>query len=203
MRHTRAMNTSPKCTFLPYPSFEKSAKALDIHTLGKQRLLTVKIIKVLEGEKVKSLDPSHPVVKMWEGYLPALKNYFNIIIKTYVARGQKNILKEYPSSVLSVKYPPWFNSKNFHYSHMAYLLRKDPEFYGKVFGKDLAGMAGEFLVHDLVWPSLRPYVNNLDLLSVSKLAEKVVEDRSVENAKSVWETKKGVGDVVRKVVLDD
>ena len=39
-------------TFLPYPDFVKSAKALDYKRLGKQRVEAWQILRALRGEKI-------------------------------------------------------------------------------------------------------------------------------------------------------
>ena len=60
-------------TFLPYPDFEASARALDIKRLGKQR---VECIQVLRGLTVEGYGwRHHPAVKMWAGCEEALGRY--------------------------------------------------------------------------------------------------------------------------------
>jgi hypothetical protein len=55
-------------TFLPYYSFEESAKCLDYRRLGKQRVEVYQIINILEGKNKTNGWVNHPAVKMWIGY---------------------------------------------------------------------------------------------------------------------------------------
>ena len=60
-------------TFLPYPDFERSARALDAKRLGKQR---VECLQVVRGLTVPTYGwRHHPAVKMWRGHLEALGRY--------------------------------------------------------------------------------------------------------------------------------
>ena len=60
-------------TFLPYPSFERSARVLDRARLGKQR---VEALQVLRAVTIPTYGwRNHPVAKMWRGYIPALTKY--------------------------------------------------------------------------------------------------------------------------------
>lgn len=123
-------------TFLPYKSFQKSAKVLDNKRLGKQRIeaaqilatLGVKVVKV-NGDLYKPTHKNHPCVKMWKGYEDALKSYYNCIVKEWIDRGFKNnmILFEVNEYTL----PSFIGKKVFHDSHKSNLLRKKPDYYYK------------------------------------------------------------------------
>ena len=63
-------------TFLPLPDFHKSLACLDSKRLGKQRLETHQILKVLSGES--EAWKNHPAVKMWIGFDNSLIEYFNL-----------------------------------------------------------------------------------------------------------------------------
>lgn len=122
-------------TFLPLPDFEKSLSYLDDKRLGKQRVEAAQIINILSGNGKKMKNgmiawSNHPAVKQWDGYLDALKLYFNISVQLWVGRGKKNTysLFEIPENITM---PPWFGCKEFHSSHRSNLLRKKPEFYSK------------------------------------------------------------------------
>lgn len=115
-------------TFLPYPSFEESAKCLDYRRLGKQRVEAQQLINAIQ-------DPTkgwakHPAAKMWEGYIEALYCYRNACILEWIRRGYKNSM-EYGVVTHPKKSPPWLGDKAFHDSHKSNLLRKDPKYYGK------------------------------------------------------------------------
>ena len=57
-------------TFLPYPSFARSAAALDPSRLGKQR---VEAFQLLRANTIADYGwRHHPAAKMWSGHLPAL-----------------------------------------------------------------------------------------------------------------------------------
>jgi len=109
-------------TFLPYPNFYGSAACLDRQRLGKQR---VEAMQLLKGQW-----PNHPASKMWRGYEEALALYHNIVIITWVNRGYNNNMWLYP--VGKVVFPPWFGDEDFHASHRSNLLRKKPEWYGRM-----------------------------------------------------------------------
>ena len=122
-------------TFLPYADFQKSAECLDYKRLGKQRVEAKQIIDLLMrkdlGEDISKVAwGNHPAVKMWEGYLSALIEYHNVIIKEWIKRGYKNNMKLIGCPAI-VKYPSWFGRKDFHNAHKSNLLRKDREFYSK------------------------------------------------------------------------
>lgn len=122
-------------TFLPYSDFKKTAECLDYKRLGKQRVEAKQIINIIMHIK-NGKDPSdiawgnHPVVYLWYDYLPALIEYYNVIVKEWISRGYKNNMKLIGCPAI-VKYPHWFGRKDFHDAHKSNLLRKDKEFYGK------------------------------------------------------------------------
>lgn len=116
-------------TFLPYPSFKRSAKVLDYRRLGKQR---VEAFQLIEGmRKPKQFGwRNHPAFKMWLGHSNALKMYFNTMVEEWIGRGYNNTMEPY---VLrgNIFLPKWIGTRRLHSSHRANLLRKDPEHYGR------------------------------------------------------------------------
>ena len=80
-------------TFLPYPSFTKSAACLDSRRLGKQRVEAKQIYLALT--KPGYGWQNHPAVKMWRGYEPALLSYGIIVCYEWVNRGFKDTLGDY------------------------------------------------------------------------------------------------------------
>ena len=121
-------------TFLPYKSFEKSAKVLDWRRLGKQRVEGMQIIKAITGEKRLDGKPykgwiNHPASVMWKPYPEALKHYTNIMITEWMRRGYNNNMKFY--DVNNMVKPHWIGKEEFHSSHRANLLRKDREYYSQ------------------------------------------------------------------------
>ena len=117
-------------TFLPYESFRESAKVLDWRRLGKQRVECMQIINAIENPNAKGW-VNHPITKMWENYVEVLKSYSNIIIQEWIDRGYNNNMEFYPEPPVTYHMPTWLGKEEFHSSHRANLLRKDPEWYGQ------------------------------------------------------------------------
>lgn len=124
-------------TFMPFETFEASAFCLDWRRLGKQRLEARDILRVLLGEKKGWRN--HPAVKMWAGYEEALCLYGKAVCKVWRARGYRDaqlpIFESYLREVRGSTYnfPLWMENHEFHRSHQSNLVRKDPEYYGKLF----------------------------------------------------------------------
>ena len=114
-------------TFLPYSSFEQTARCLDYRRLCKQRVEARQIFQTLMEGGAWS---NHPAVKMWRGYKPALIDYSNCMIREWIARGYKNNMELW-DWFLVVPIPPWLGDERLHSSHRANLLRKDPKHYGQ------------------------------------------------------------------------
>jgi hypothetical protein len=120
-------------TFLPYKDFRKSLESLDDKRLGKQRVETSQILNVILGRPKKDGTPykgwlNHPCSVMWRGYENALKEYLNVSIDVWKARGKNNTMqKEAIEGKLEM--PWWLGKEELHSSHRANLLRKDPEYY--------------------------------------------------------------------------
>ena len=118
-------------TFLPYPDLKKSVQVLDSKRLGKQRTKT-------KGWR------NHPAVKMWKGYVNALKLYFNLCLEEWVSRGYKNNMKkEFIRG--KIVFPLWFGNPQFHSSHRSNLLRKNKKYYSKFSWKESPDLS-------YVWP---------------------------------------------------
>jgi hypothetical protein len=121
-------------TFLPYPSFERSAKVLDRQRLGKQRVETMQILKALSGEYSKGW-VNHPATKMWRGHEEYLIKYGVAICDEWTGRGYKDTCRE---KIISLGknfsksvYPKWMGNREFHKSHKSNLTRKDEKHYKK------------------------------------------------------------------------
>jgi hypothetical protein len=115
-------------TFLPVPDFYESAKILDYRRLGKQRLEAKQLIDCLQGDSIGWVN--HPACKMWEGYIPALKEYLRIVIFEWIQRGYKNTMIM-PDINKEAPLPYWMGNSVFHDSHKSNLLRKDFAHYSK------------------------------------------------------------------------
>ena len=135
-------------TFLPFPSFVKSAQVLDYRRLGKQRVEAMQLINILTNNTETKGWRTHPALLMWVGYADALKLYCNIIIEEWIKRGYSNTMKLYDVKE-PVIYPWWFGMMDFHYSHVASLRRKDPEYY-----ESRLEMPEEYAAKGYCWPTI-------------------------------------------------
>jgi hypothetical protein len=123
-------------TFLPYRSFEKSARCLDTKRLGKQRVETLQILNTLAGKS--SGWQNHPAVVMWRGHESVLIDYGVAICLEWLRRGYKDTCLGKIEAFREVfakpsVTPAWLGKRDFHRSHQSNLLRKAPEHYLKYF----------------------------------------------------------------------
>lgn len=132
-------------TFLPYPSYAKSARVLDNKRLGKQRVECKQILRAL-GVLIGGLRGSgrgwvhHPAVVMWRGYEHSLCNYAIAMCKEWRRRGfADSLLDEFVAAQRAIRggwrlfrpRPAFVGNRAFHASHRSNLLRKDPNYYGQ------------------------------------------------------------------------
>jgi Pyrimidine dimer DNA glycosylase len=135
-------------TFLPYPGFTDSARVLDARRLGKQRVETIQVLRALTVPGYGWRH--HPAAAMWAGYEEALVRYGLEVCTLWCEMGRADtcattMVDDLTRAVglLSVRsqvdlteageIPPWLGEKAFHLSHMAALVRKDPEHYRRFF----------------------------------------------------------------------
>ncbi len=124
-------------TFLPFSSYQESARCLDRLRLGKQRLECQAIAKALVGESKGWAN--HPATKMWRKNIGSLCKYWEAVIYEWKSREYKdNTLLElqriiYQYSINDVTPPSWLGDPMFHLSHQSNLLRKDRDHYIKYF----------------------------------------------------------------------
>ncbi len=118
-------------TFLPYDTYEASARVLDRSRLGKQRVECKQILRSLLG--ITHGWKNHPAVKMWAGYEAALCRYAIAICEEWVNRGYNDTMlpwfQEQREYLGPGGDPPFIGSARFHASHRSNLLRKNPEWY--------------------------------------------------------------------------
>lgn len=129
-------------TFLPFPDFRASAKALDYRRLGKQRVEADQLLMAIYGKT--SGWRNHPAARMWRGYDSALIVYRNVMIQEWVFRGYKNTMPLYDFPEIYAV-PPWLGDEAFHLSHQSNLIRKLPSHYAPLF----PGVSPEL---PYVWP---------------------------------------------------
>ncbi|TDC53382.1 cytoplasmic protein [Micromonospora sp. KC207] len=136
-------------TFLPYPDFLASARALDPRRLGKQR---VEAIQVLRGLTRPGYGwRNHPAVRMWAGYEEALVRYGLDVCAVWSEPGRADTCAATLAADLAAacgvrtvrvqaeladagELPPWLGRDDLHRSHRSSLLRKDPDHYRPLFG---------------------------------------------------------------------
>lgn len=118
-------------TFLPYADFEQTARVLHYKHLGKQRVEARQVHKTLmTGDGWRH----HPCVKMWKGCEEALLFYSDTMIKEWVRRGYKNTMKLlFTGDPEKMRLPRWLGDESFHRAHRSNLVRKRPDYYGKIF----------------------------------------------------------------------
>ena len=122
-------------TFLPYASFEQSAKVLDRMRLGKQRVEAWQILNALDGNSKGWVN--HPATKMWRNHEDALAEYGVAICSEWILRGYKDtmldrFLARLQGTEAACK-PFWFGMDELHASHRSNLLRKLPDHYKAFF----------------------------------------------------------------------
>jgi len=124
-------------TFLPDPSFVRTAALLDQKRLGKQRLEAWQILRTLTGET--SGWRHHPAVHMWAGYEGALYYYGTVMCAEWTFRSFTDTIHQ-DLHWLAEKHgielglgegaePWWLGHPLFHASHRAALLAKAPVHY--------------------------------------------------------------------------
>jgi hypothetical protein len=110
-------------TFLPFPDFERSARALDTKRLGKQRVEVIQVVRALTRSGYGW--GNHPAVLMWKGHEEALGRYG-------LTAGVTEIRSEAELRAADVL-PTWLGDDAFHRGHQSSLVRKDPDHYGPLF----------------------------------------------------------------------
>jgi Pyrimidine dimer DNA glycosylase len=128
-------------TFLPFPDFQQSAAVLDRARLGKQRVEALQVLRALVIPQYGW--QSHPAVRMWMGYVPALTSYGLAMVDEWTARGGEDTTRDkimefapqaaHPGYAAKIPMPPWLGDADLHLSHRSKLVAKDPRFYSPLF----------------------------------------------------------------------
>jgi hypothetical protein len=154
-------------TFLPYADFLLSARTLDKKRCWKQVVEARQIITILEQSNkiikkenknciitVRKIPAwsNHPAVKMWEGYLPVLKYYYNEFLIVSIEKHKINTkLKPFTERKGGLPfYPFWYGNEDFHRAMRARLIEKDREFYLPLFPDDEGFNNGKYF-----WPDMQ------------------------------------------------
>jgi hypothetical protein len=175
-------------TFLPYSDFQQSAAALDPARLGKQRVEALQTLRALVIPEYGW--QSHPAIRMWMGYVPALTMYGLAMVDEWTKRGFDDTTRAnirefapqagHPDYAAKIPMPPWLGDPELHLSHRSNLVRKDPRFYSEVFPDTEADLEyvwpephHEFLPQDpegdVLW-ILREHVGDIDPEQLDKVA---------------------------------
>lgn len=133
-------------TFLPYEGFKQSAEALDKKRCWKQVVEASQIINILEGKSASW--KNHPAVKMWEGSVDLLKDYYNVFLEVSIVKHKINTtMQPKKTLVYTSKRPFWLGDEPFHRAMRARLIEKDRPFYLPLFPKDEGFNDGKYF-----WP---------------------------------------------------
>lgn len=121
-------------TFLPFEDFTRTAACLDRQRLGKQRVETLMIARIMAGQP--SSWKNHPVMAMWRSTPDTLLRYQKAICYEWSAvRGYSDNCFDETFELLMPEIGPsrdrpwWLGDEEFHLSHRANLRRKDPLHY--------------------------------------------------------------------------
>ena len=144
-------------TFLPYPSFDESARVLDQARLGKQRVETLQVLRALVVPTYGW--QRHPVTTMWRGHVPGLVAYGLATVRAWTDRGYADAvgdqMLEFAPEVAGRTQaelaaqgllPPWIGDPAVHESHRSRLIAKAPEYYRPLFPGTREGL-------EYVWPA--------------------------------------------------
>jgi len=152
-------------TFLPYADFVRSAQALDYRRLGKQRVEGMQILNALSPDYKHKGWVNHPATQMWKGYEQALRVYVNVMIDEWKSRGYKNTMEFYDVNYSQLRIPTWLHQPELHKSHRVNLLRKDYDFYARLFVDDAILSTQEIESYPYWWPVENGFTVNSNLFT--------------------------------------
>lgn len=150
-------------TFLPYPNFDRSLRALDYKRLGQMRTTVLHLLQ--------NPAQNHPIYLMWYKHEHALARYgylaSRLFGKRYIDTVARSILTECHKRNLPdprqnpKEYPWWFGVEAVHESHQAVLVYEDPGLYYHKFPNVTPPPQDGYEQPPLVWPL--PYQPELDI----------------------------------------
>lgn len=128
-------------TFMPHRDMMISIRCLDKRRLNKQKLEALQILEILLGAKDGGSYKNHPAVLQYIGYEGYLAIYGWACCKICNERGIKdraNISEKFIHYICqltlkgkSFSKPPYIGNEDYHSSHRAALLAKDPTWYSQ------------------------------------------------------------------------
>jgi hypothetical protein len=147
-------------TFLPYPLFDQSARALDGRRLNKQIIECLQIYDALTG--VSTAWGAHPAVAMWRGYTDALVDYGAAMYQEWLVRkitgashrSGVRLLQLWQDTDPDYIDPPWLGDPAFHAAHRSILLGKDYAYYGQFGWAEQPAVKNADGSWPYVWPSV-------------------------------------------------
>lgn len=138
-------------TFLPFSDFAASAAVLDRARLGKQRIEVLQLLRVLCGETTGWAN--HPAARMWRGHRGALARYGLAACAEWVRRGYVDTTAEKIAALVDLhdlgaeaRAPAWIDDETVLLAYRSNLVRKAPDFYGRLWPDVSAGLP-------YVWPA--------------------------------------------------
>lgn len=140
--------------------FLPSARKLNRQRLFKQIIEARYVLDVLTGKSKKKGYNNHPIMKMWHGYLPSLRQYINDHITAYKERKKKNgdycstSIQPYELSNYKIVHPWWTSCDYIIFSHKASLLRKERMRYEEPWywtDDDFLNIPPEWLNYGYIW----------------------------------------------------
>jgi hypothetical protein len=130
-------------TFLPYPSFERSARVLDPRRLGKQRVEAFQCLRALHVPGYGWRH--HPAVRMWRGHDEALAAYGLAVCGVWTRAGHADTVAGKIAAELGRQprrqpelrglglLPRWLGRRAFHRAHRSALVARNPAWYRRFF----------------------------------------------------------------------
>lgn len=121
---------------MPYARYyDETARCLDNKRLGKQRVETYQILRILTGETSKGW-VNHPATRMWRGHTFQLYVYQTAICTEWSRRGFKDTVLESSQELMkkhkikpTIELPEWMSNPAIAITHRANLYLKDPFHY--------------------------------------------------------------------------
>jgi|LauGreDrversion4_2_1035121.scaffolds.fasta_scaffold07546_13 hypothetical protein len=130
--------------FSMHYDYHQTAKELDYKRLGKQRVESWQILGTIQKKKdglTKAAWINHPCIKIWYNCELALVNYSIAICEEWIKRGYKdtmldrflNMKEVFEKQNYSSDLPSLYGVEKFHLSHQSNLLKKDFNYYSKLY----------------------------------------------------------------------
>jgi hypothetical protein len=147
-------------TFLPLPDYQQSLECLDPRRLGNQIWREAKTL-------ARGGWANHPASRMWRGYTGSLCEYALVGLEVLRDRNPKHgygsgkfyahvwdFFSELKSRQPHCLEPPWLGCEEFHSSHRAALLFKDPDWYGQFDWSESPSVPDHKGSLPYVWPTV-------------------------------------------------